>query len=102
MVRCPAIGLTTIHPAEADDGNVVVLAAAGCEFLNNRDQSLPQPPGGIGSSLQGGKDALRLELRVVDVHSLGDAVSECEQAIARLQMDLARTVFETVHDPDRQ
>ena len=43
-------------------GDVIVLAAAGGELLDDLDHLLAQRPGGIGLPLHGGIDAFRLQL----------------------------------------
>ena len=53
------------RPPEAHQRNVIVLAAAGGELLDDLDHPLTQLPGGVGLPLHGGIHPFRLQLDVV-------------------------------------
>ena len=46
-------------------------------------------------------DALELKLYVVDVHRLGQSVAEGKDAVARLELDLARGILIAFEDAQR-
>src|SRR3954466_5170686 len=73
------------RPPEARQRNVITLAAAGGELLDDLDHLLTQLPGGAGLRLRGGIPPFRLQLEVLDVRGLRDAVSERRDAVAVFQ-----------------
>ena len=82
--------------------DVIELAAAGGELLDNLDYLLTKFPRRVRLSLHGRIHTFRLQLYVLDIHGLRDTVGECQDAISRLQLDLARGVLEAVEHAERQ
>src|SRR5437764_181641 len=90
------------RPPEAHQRNVIALTAAGGELLDDLDHLLTQLPGGVGLPLYGGIQPFRLQLEVLDVRGLRDAVGERQDAVAGLQGYLARAVLEAVEHAEGQ
>src|SRR3989442_15988749 len=74
--------------AEAHQRNVVMLAAAGGVLLDDLDDAFAQRPGRAGALLQGGVDRLQVDLIVLLVHGIRNAVTEHQDAVARLELKL--------------
>src|SRR5207245_2662203 len=86
----------SIGSPKAYQRDIVMLTLAGSVDLHLLDDAVAQSPRREISPLDGRVYPLDLKLNVVDVHGVGDAVAEDHQAVAWLQLDLARRVFKSI------
>src|SRR6266478_3499222 len=82
--------------------NIIMLATAGGVDFDRFDDALAQRARGEGAALESVVNSLDVELHVLDVHGIGDAVGKNENAIARRQLDLARGILEPIHHTQGQ
>src|SRR6516165_3868395 len=77
-----------------------MLAAAGCMLRDHLDNAFAQGARRILGAPDSIVDSLDVELVIVDVHRLADAVAEGHDAVPGIQMHFAASVLFSVHDSD--
>src|SRR5260370_32927708 len=92
----------TFSPAEADERNVIRLALTGSMPFQDLDDAPTECPRGTDPFLESGANGLLLDVVVLIIALVRDAVAVKQNAISRLALNLAPAVRETFLYPQRQ